>query len=404
MNFELYGKFIRTYWYEKGIEYGNPFYDSRFRVNSPEASVHPEFMYRNESRENGMMQILINEDLGQLDGAKLYLEIWGGHPGTANKRVTINGRSTYALPEVGTADNNCTHSYPVIPLKITDLVNGYNAIQSACDQGRSFWGHFIVDNACLITALKNGHPDLKKAEIAGFHASVNALYDENECIKVSLSCPSSFMDVTAKIDFWGYYHGYDENGNCEMTDWHGFTKERRPMANIGTSDHKPYEVLWDVSMIPDQKDIALMAVARFKDQRDIAYITPVIGGLQTPDRKDSKNTIYRSKDLPKPFWSRVSQRKNCTIDLDIQTSQIEKAELHVVLWDGGRGNVDSPFTLNGYPIPVTDEGRHDVIYSKINLDPEWLKSKNEISLISDTEHHGIEILSPGPMLAILSKK
>ena len=397
------GRFLRTYWYEQGIENGNPFYSSRFRVNSPEASVHPEFMYRSEARENGMMQILINEDLKQLDGAELYLEIWGGHPGTANKRVTINGRSTYPFPEVGTADDNCTHSYLNILLKITDLVNGHNAIQFACDQGKSFWGHFIVDNACLITMLKNDHPDLEKAGIAGFHASVDASYDDNEYIKVSLSYPLSFVNTISEVSFWGYYHGYDENGNCEMTDWHGFTKERHPTANIGTSDHKPFEVLWDVSMIPNQKDIALMAVVRFKDQQDIAYLTPIINGLKTPER-NSKITIYGSKDLPKPFWSRISQKKNCTIEIDTQPDQIEKAELHVVLWDGGRGNVDSPFTLNGHPLPVADDGRHDVIYSKINLDAEWLKVNNEISLISDTEHHGIEILSPGPALIIRNKE
>ena len=152
------GCFIREYWYERGIEHGNPFFNSRFRVNAPEASIHPDFMYRSEVRGNGMMVIFIDEDLALLDKTELYLEIWGGHPGTASKRVTINGRSTYPLPEVGTADENCTHMYSVVPLRITDLVNGYNALQFACGQGSTFWGHFIVDNACLRVTLKDDHP------------------------------------------------------------------------------------------------------------------------------------------------------------------------------------------------------------------------------------------------------
>jgi hypothetical protein len=51
----------------------------------------------------------------QRHGAELHLELWGGHPGSANKRVPLNGRSTYALPRVGTEDEHCTCSYPSIP-------------------------------------------------------------------------------------------------------------------------------------------------------------------------------------------------------------------------------------------------------------------------------------------------
>ncbi|MGB9596133.1 MAG: hypothetical protein ACPL7B_07605 [Candidatus Poribacteria bacterium] len=103
------GYFLRSYWYEKGIEYGNPFYNKRFRVNSPEASIHPDFMFRSEARENGMVQILIEEDLRKIENVFLYAELWGGHPDTENKRVSINGRNTYQIPEVRTADENCTH-------------------------------------------------------------------------------------------------------------------------------------------------------------------------------------------------------------------------------------------------------------------------------------------------------
>jgi hypothetical protein len=123
------GSFIRTYWYEPGLEHGTPRFDSRFRVNAPEVVRDPRFMYRSEVRENGVTLIRIDEDLARVTGASLHLELWGGHPGSGEKRVTVNGRSTYVIPDVGSRDHNCTHSYPVIPLKLTDLVNGYNALQ-----------------------------------------------------------------------------------------------------------------------------------------------------------------------------------------------------------------------------------------------------------------------------------
>lgn len=219
------GRFVRSYWHERGIEHGNPYFNSRFRVNAPEASLHPSFMHRSEVRGNGMMQILIEENLSRLISAEFYLELWGGHPETANKRVTINGTTTYRIPEVGTEENNCTHSYPTLPLKITDLVNGYNAIQFACDQGKSFWGHFIVDSACLRAVLKDDHPDLEKGGLADLRAdvAVHPMILDRELIPIELKILSSSEEKVSSVEFIGYYRRYDENenGNGKLTDWHG---------------------------------------------------------------------------------------------------------------------------------------------------------------------------------------
>ena len=167
------GQFLRLWWYEPGLENGNPVSNRRFRVNAPEVVTHPTFATRPEAKGNGMLQVRIQEDLRQLQGAELDLELWGGHPGTRNRRVTINGRTTYALPGVA-GDTQCTHMYPRLALKVNDLVDGYNALQFACDQGASFWGHFIVDEACLRAVLNDNHTDLKAAGLFGFQASVRA--------------------------------------------------------------------------------------------------------------------------------------------------------------------------------------------------------------------------------------
>ena len=400
---ERKARFVRRYWYEKGVEHGNPFFNSRFRVNAPGTSLHPTYMHRSEARGNGMMQILIEENLNHLAGADLYLELWGGHPGTANKRVAINGRSTYALPEVGTADGHCTHNYPTLPLKLTDLVNGYNALQFSCDRGTASWGHFIVDNACLGVTLKPDHPDLQQCGLAAFSAEVIAASgkDKTETISLSLSCEPTMADTIASVDYIGHYLGYDENGNGETADWHGFTKERQPVAIVGTATKPPFTFNWDTSMLPAQENIVVGALVRFKDLPNLIYETAVGGGICIPEREGSAVQCYGVDNLPANFWSRANRRQNCTIDLNISPEDIERAELHVVIWDGGRGTIETPFTLNDHPLPVAGTGRHDVIYRKLALSPAWLrKGANQISLLSDTEHHGIEVLLPGPALVV----
>src|SRR5262249_43083965 len=149
-------------------------YERRLRVNPPEVVLHPNFGKRIEARENGLMLIPAEEDLFSITGAELYLEMWGGHPGTAGKRVTGDGRMPYWVPRRGTEEGHCTYTYPVIPLRKGDLVNGWNAFQLALDQGTTFWGHALVDNAHLRVALTNGHPDLVELGLANWTAAVRA--------------------------------------------------------------------------------------------------------------------------------------------------------------------------------------------------------------------------------------
>jgi hypothetical protein len=399
------GQFWRIHWYERGLEHGNPGYDGRFRVNSPEVVLHPQFGQRTEARENGLMLLRAEEDLGRLTQAQLYLELWGGHPGSANKRVTLNGRSTYYLPRVGTEEMNCTYSYPLVELKISDLVNGYNACQFALDQGKTFWGHMIVDNACLRVALTHKHPDLLQAGLGEFRAAVTALSLErgSEGFALSLECPAAA--TVESVDFEGCYFGYDENGDTRTTDWHGFTKARRPVAILGTATTAPFQLTWRTEMLPAQKDVAVRAAVHFKGQTNLVYVTPARAGLEIAARANSEVTLYASHDLPPGFWSRANSKKQCTIYLDVAPARIERAELHVNAWTGGAGNAKDYFKLNGRHFPVAEGARHELIYSRLEVPREVLRQGiNEIELLSDTEHHGIEILLPGPCLMVRGKK
>lgn len=315
----------------------------------------------------------------------------------------MNGRSTYAVPEVGRAAGHCTHQYPTLPLQLTDLVNGYNVFQFACDQGTSFWGHLIVDNASLNVILTPDHSTLQVAGLDGFRAWVEVeepaahpAADE----RLRLRLRSTDPEVIACVHFVGHYKGYDENGNALGRDWHGFTKARIPTAILGTAIEPPFAVTWDTAMLPDQAEIRVRARVAFKDEPDLRYDTDATEALSIPGRQATIN-LYPVHNLPAPFWSRGGEMKRCTIPLDVVPAEIERAQLHAVVWDGGRGTVDAPFTLNGEPLPVVGEGQHDVRYRVLEIEPGRLKTgNNEVTVLSDTEHHGIEVLLPGPALIV----
>lgn len=396
------GRFVRRWWYEPGPEHGNMATNSRFRVNAPEAVLHPSYAARPEVRSSGMLQIRVEEDLRAIQGAELYLEIWGGHPGTMHKRVTPNGRTTYWLPEVGTAAGRCTHQYPTLRLKVTDLAPGYNAFQFACEQGTSFWGHFIVEQACVRALIPPEHADVKKLGLEDFSASVAASPAMGgERIEISLR--SSNPERIARVEFQGFYQGYDENGNGESADWHGLTKARAPVAFLGAAERAPFACLWDTTMLPAQKDMAVRAIIYFyfKESPNLTYETAALTGLATPAARAAEVRLFAAAEKPEPFWSRANRLMRAVIPLEVDPGRIERAELHTVCWDGGRGNVKEYFKLNGKHMEVAGKGRHDVLYTILPVAPDGLKKgANEIELLSDTDHHGIEILEPGPALAV----
>ena len=399
-------QFWRVHWYERGLAHGNPAYDQRFRVNSPEAVLHPVFGKRVEARENGMMLVLAEEDLSLLTAAELYLELWGGHPGGANKRVTVNGRTTCILPRAGTEEMNCVYHYPRIPLKLSDLVNGYNAFQFAIDQGNTFWGHMLVDQACLRLALTNRHPAVKEAGLGGFSARARAVpaAGHAETIELTLEIEKGAANVVESVDFEGRYFGYDENGDGDNSDWHGFTKAREPVAWLGSANQAPFKVAWDTSMLPSQKNVAVRAHVRFRSQKNLVYVTALSDELEIPERSDRQVTLYASHDLPRPFWSRANQKRECNIYLDVNPERIERAELHVNTWTGGSGAVKGYFRLNGQHFPVAEGARHELLYSRLPVHAKFLRQGwNRIEVLSDTEHHGIEILLPGPCLMVRSR-
>jgi hypothetical protein len=396
-------RFFREYWLEyTGAVNNNLIPVERTRVNDVGMSTHEWAWNRTESHANGLALINVADTIVNLEKAELYLELWGGHPGTANKRFQINGRKTYFIPGEGTEDNNCEYTFPVIPIDFKELVTGNNALQFTCDRGKTFWGHFIVDEAAIRCYLKKDHPDLVKHGFDKFKAvpATNSKILKDK-LPITLQYPEAFQKQIVAVHYFGRYFHFQENGN--NSDWHGYTQHKLFKNHIGTATQPPFLVNWDAHMVSDQgKPIAIRALIELKDS--IYYWSDILDGLSfEPSRNHVQ--LYSCVELPKPFWSRDKQMKTAQIELPKDISNIESAELHVRIWDGGEGSVKEPFKLNGHAYKITAGGApHELVYTINQVNPEHLKPGiNNIELISDTEHHGIEICLPGPTLIVRYK-
>lgn len=172
------------------------------------------------------------------------------------------------------------------------------------------------------------------------------------------------------------------------------------MGHLGTVERPPLALEWDASMLPAQQGMAARGVVHFWDLIHLVYETPVTNGLATT-RQEARVRLIAAQGQPAPFWSRAGREMHCALPLDIGTARIERAVLHVVVWDGGQGGVGAPFALNDQPLPVLGGSRHDVLYRQVEVGPALLlRGENTVRVLSDTEHHGIEVLRPGPALVV----
>jgi hypothetical protein len=287
-----------------------------------------------------------------------------------------------------------------VPLEVSHLVRHVNAFQFACGRGDGFWGHYIVDNACLRAYLEADHPDLSEADLADFAASVADIGSVGDVADVRLEYPERSRGDIRSVDFYARYAGWDDDGDGEGEDWHGFTFHREPVNHVGTASEPPFAVEWDTRMIPAQTGpMALRAVVHLRD--GFHYRTPARDGLVFPGDRPTVR-LFAPAEMPKPFWSRASNGKTAVIELPDDLSNVESAQLMVKVWDGGAGEVEEPFTVNGHPYGIlSGRASHDVVFTRAAVNVQGLKpGRNELRVLSDTEHHGIEVLLPGPCLRL----
>lgn len=397
------GGFFVEHWAEFSEEISNRS-DGRWRIADAYARIAPWQQAHWVGNCNGLMLITSPLEPHEMEAAEFYGEVWGGHHGSTNQRFILNGRGTYVLPEVGTSLDNCCYHYPEVPLKTHHLVRGINALQLAVDRGTSFSGSYMMDEGCLRAYLPRTHARLKEQGLEGFAATVATDAADRELpdrAQVSLRCEERYHGAIASVEFRGRYVDYDDTGCGEHRSWHGYTRNRAPVSGVGVAASAPFCVDWDTGMIPDQDlPIELAAFVRFRS--GITYVTPVNAG-QFLRRGRRAVRLVPCSVLPSPFASRAGKAVNATIDLSgIDLGAIETARLLTRVWDGGEGTVKDCFTLNGHPSAVgTGTADHRPHQTESPVPVDHLKAgENVLRLLSDTEHHGIEVLLPGPALLI----
>lgn len=367
------------------------------RVTDPQATAHGAQVFI----PNKINRIQLDDFAGAIR-AEVYIEQWGGHAGTSNKRVRVNGHDWIEIPvppaipgEAGV--NPCAEgyqyfTYPSVPIPLDQLQAGENTFeftsgpQVCFNFGWAQWGVYGVTFRLFYDDTKP-HADgriISPEPRSAFGDSVD--------LRLTSTDPS-----IAQVDFIGRYRDFDFEGNGLYDQWHYNYRYGEITRHLGTVTQAPYALTWHTDWVPDQ-DRPLQLMARIRDADGLFYMTDSVDGLVL-SRPNRSVVLYEPYDVPGQWQTRGSngyQHNQVFIPHDLD--QAVAAQLILATWSGG--HADS-IGINDRQVVPRVGWTHDYSYDEVPVPLDLLRlGTNELFTASRTSHHGVEVLWPGIALKV----
>lgn len=363
-----------------------------------------------ESPQAGAQEFLpnpiLNLTIDDLEGAiraEALIDVWGGHIGTTGKKIRFNENDWIDIPEIsGLSSPECymTQYNVIVDLPLEYLVEGVNTFQGTSGPQTCYgfnwgqWGWWV-----MMVRIYYG-PD--KAHTGGsiLYPESGSVINDYADIKISVDQP----ERVSQVQVLGKYYGYDENGDGKYHDWHRAYHSVNIEEHIGSITESPFSLSWNTEYIPDQKpgDISLMA--RIKDTSGVWYVSEIAEQITLERNSSYSVSLYPAVNVPQKYWVRAGAEASSDVEISELTNAISANLLHRT-WNGSEtqaagGSYHRPLTVNKGKYKVHGNS-HNFANSSVEIAVgDLLIGTNAIKYVSDTEHHGIEILWPGPAILV----
>lgn len=375
-----------------------------WRVTDPDASA--------KGAHDFLPNPIVELEIGELDHAvraEAIIERWGGHPRTTAKQIRFNGGEWIDVPEIDTTPSGkrpeeyYTMDTPVVPLPLGMLREGVNTVEGTCGALDGYdWGQWGMYSVIVRVYYDGAHVEYAEGRIV---APANGEdLDEHPTVLVETD-PSG--DV-ARVDTFASYEGYDEDGDGRFGGWHAgryqtVRGEPSPLtAHVGTAYGEPFAFHWDTTWVPDQEPRRVKLVARVQNGAGIWSVTPMVNDL-TLARRNVSVRLFKPEEVDTYLGVRDGEEKTIRFRLpETVVAAATSAKLPLRTWHGWDGHHE-PLRFNGNPMPI--RGRdHFYDFDLLDVPVKWLRSgDNSLIIRSQTDHHMLEVLWPGPALIIRSE-
>lgn len=355
--------------------------------------------------------VLEVDDLQGAIRAEVMLDRWGGHLDTTDPVIRFNDHAWLKLPPpayregVPLSEDYYFQDNPVIPVPLEHLRKGRNTIEGTCGHKKpAGWGQWGLYSLLLRVYFD---PKLKP-HVRGRIVSPASrqMIEENPVVALAVD-DSGQVD---RVEVFAWYHGFDENGDGRFLDWHGgwYQPNRHKPAewlnHVGTLRGPPWEITWDTRWVPDQPAGQIRLVGRVRDRSGTWFVTDEVSGLSL-HRPNETVSMYCAEQFPAEFGVRVGQRRSCSIKLPdaYNAESVIEAALHYRTWHGWDKH-HAPYRLNEYQRPH-EGNNHHYHYHIHRVPPRELRAgTNTFEIYSETDHHMLEVLWPGPALVVRGQR
>jgi CubicO group peptidase (beta-lactamase class C family) len=348
------------------------------------------------------------DDLQDAIRAEVLIDRWGGHLRTTRKQIRFNQRPWLVLPELtttpaGRAEHYYSQDNPSIEVPLEHLRQGVNTLEGSCSGLDGFrWGQWGLYSALL----RIYYDPAKKEHPAASIVAPSAGSTVGSSPTIELRC----SDGVAHADVLAWYEGDDENGDGVYADWHGgyHQPEKGSPAELrghaGSIAGPPWRLQWDTTWVPDQPAASIKLIARVRDREGVWTVTQPVEGLSLA-RSDQRVVLYRASEVPERFGVRTGRKEACSIAIpsDAPLDRAGEAVLSLRTWHGWDGHHE-PWRLNGQAFPIEGKNHH-YDFDLLKVPTTLLRAgKNAFEIQSQTEHHMLEVLWPGPSLIVRYRK
>ena len=353
-------------------------------------------------------------DLSNAIRAELTMHHWAGHSGTEGQQIIINGTHRLDVPvNPGLALDrahlflNCDN--PLLEVPLTWLKDGTNTFEGTIAEafrGTHWWGQWGW--YWFKVRIHLAEPDLP---LPDGRLIVDAPGKEISGDSVQLSFTRDGSGSIDEVEYYAKYVGFDDDGDGEIHDWHGFDDlSSASSENVGRSSTPPYAVSWDVSWIPDQPStISFIAVIR-QGAHSIRVTEPVDGYTL---KRDYSVKLIQPESWPKQLIRNGgSGDARLFVPSEYPLAEVSAARIAMRSWNGQNNEEGStPISINsGEKIyGIISGSNHYFGYDNQALPTAPLSVNNsfrakpgqvDLRFSSSTVHHGCEILVPGPCLLL----
>ncbi len=341
-------------------------------------------------------------DLEHATKAEVVVEKILCHDGTTGLAIQINDSDWIYIPEAAAIPvPQCDyqhHFYPTVRIPLNSLKEGQtNEFRMKVDtkhpwnwpQNLVYGVHFRI----YYDPAKKPHPT---GEISGPKSA--------EAIGKSVRLTAEASSPNGKIrqvDYVGLYEGVNFEGDGVYRQWHYHFFHGRILNHIGSATNGPYEVTWDTSWVPDQKQEVKIA-ARIIDSTGMVYMTEAVGDLRLV-RPGLSVELCKPYDIPKKWVTRSGEKQE---RFDV-TGDLGKAVAAQLVWSSWSPGYMNGVYINGTKVFDSEGPKYQYYAHRVTLDNvgcfkqgvNVLKT-GKTPKINGKMVHGMEVNWPGIMVLI----